>query len=55
VTVNGEDAPVAVNPPGLETAVNDVAAGPVPAAVNVTEAELDPAVAVPIVGAFGTI
>jgi hypothetical protein len=37
VTVSGDDAPVAVNPPGEEVAVNDVAVGPEPA-VNETVA-----------------
>ena len=38
VTVNGEEAPVAVNPLGDDVAVKVVAAGPEPDAVNVTEA-----------------
>jgi hypothetical protein len=54
VTVNGEEAPVAVKPPGLDVAVKEVAAGPEPEGVNVTVACVLPAVAVPIVGALGT-
>jgi hypothetical protein len=38
VTVKGDDAPVAVNEPGLERTVNEVAGAPVPAGVNVTVA-----------------
>jgi hypothetical protein len=38
VTVRGLDAPVTVYPPGLDVAVNEVAAAPVAAAVNVTVA-----------------
>jgi hypothetical protein len=60
VTVKGDDAPVTVYPPGLEVAVNDVAAAPVAAAVKVTVAEpllyarpVPTLVAVPIVGALG--
>jgi hypothetical protein len=59
VTVNGDEAPVAVNPPGLEVAVNEVAGAPAPA-VNVTVAApllyarpVPTFVAVPIVGIPG--
>lgn len=38
VTVSGDDAPVAVYPPGEEVAVNDVAGAPVAAAVKATVA-----------------
>jgi hypothetical protein len=37
VTVKGDEAPVAVNPPGLEVTVNEVAVAPAPG-VNATEA-----------------
>jgi hypothetical protein len=60
VTVKGDDAPVAVYPPGEDVAVNEVAAAPVAAGVKVTVAapllyaRLVPiSVAVPIVGALG--
>jgi hypothetical protein len=54
VTVIGLEEPVLVIPPGLEVAVNDVAAAPEPAAVNATVAVVLPvAVAAPIVGALG--
>jgi hypothetical protein len=60
VTVNGDDAPVTVYEPGVDVAVNDVAAAPDAAAVNVTVAEpllyarlVPTLVAVPIVGALG--
>ena len=60
VTVKGELEPVAVNPPGLEVAVNDVAAAPVVAGVNVTVAapllyalEVPTSVALTPVGALG--
>ena len=60
VIVNGEEDPVTVYPPGLDVAVNDVAAAPVAAAVKVTVAEpllyalpVPTFVAVPIVGALG--
>lgn len=57
-TVKGEEAPVAVKPPGLEVAVYDVIAElPVSAgAVKATLAEvLVAAEAVPIVGAPGDV
>jgi hypothetical protein len=55
VTVIGE-APVPVNPPGDEVAVNvETAAPPVAFAVYVTVADALPPVAVPIVGACGTV
>jgi hypothetical protein len=54
VTVIGDD-PVAVREPGVEVAVNVVAAPPVAAAVYATVAVVEvAAVAVPIVGASGT-
>jgi hypothetical protein len=60
VTVKGEDAPVAVYPPGEDVAVNEVAAAPVADGVNVTVAapllnalDVPTSVAVPIVGGFG--
>ena len=56
VTVIGLEAPVPVIPPGLEVTVYPVMADP-PfelGAVNVTEACVLPAVAVPMVGAPGT-
>jgi hypothetical protein len=55
LTVIGEEAPVPVNPPGLEVTVYPVIAlePTKDGAVNVTEAEADPPVAVPIVGAPG--
>jgi hypothetical protein len=59
VTVNGDDAPVAVKLPGLEVTVKEVAKAPAPA-VNVTVAapllkarEVPTSVAVPIVGMPG--
>ena len=55
-TVIGEDAPVPVSPPGLEVTVYAVIVDGLPAnagEVNVTEAVVSPAVAVPIVGAPG--
>jgi hypothetical protein len=58
VTVIGEEAPVPVSPPGVDVTVYPVIAVPplLAGAVNVTEAsKLDPAVAVPIVGAPGTL
>jgi hypothetical protein len=56
VTTNGEDAPVAVSPPGLDVTVNPVILEPpVAFAVKVTDACAFPAVAVPIVGACGTV
>jgi hypothetical protein len=57
VTVSGEPEPVAVNPPGLEVAVYDVIAEPpsLAGAENGTVACLLPAVAVPMVGAPGTV
>ena len=60
MTVNGDDAPVAVNPPGEDVAVKDVAAAPEAAAVKVTVAApllyaraVPTSVAVTPVGAFG--
>jgi hypothetical protein len=60
VTVKGDDEPVAVYPPGEDVAVNEVAAAPVAAGVNVTVAApllnarpVPTFVAVPIVGALG--
>jgi hypothetical protein len=55
LTVTGEDAPVPVNPPGLEVTVYPVIAPPpiFAGAVNATDAEAFPPVAVPIVGASG--
>ena len=51
-TVTGEDAPVPVIPPGLDVAVYPVMPDPVyVGAVNATDADKAPAVAVPIVGA----
>jgi hypothetical protein len=57
VTVIGLVVPVPVNPPGLEVAVYPVIAEPplLAGAVNVTVACPFPAVAVPIVGAPGTV
>jgi hypothetical protein len=54
VTVIGDDVPVALCPPD-ETTVYEVMAPPpiFEGAVNVTEASVFPAVAVPIVGALG--
>jgi hypothetical protein len=57
-TVIGEDAPVPVNPPGLDVTVYPVIIAGRPrsvGAVKVTEAEASPLVAVPIVGAPGTL
>jgi hypothetical protein len=57
-TVIGEDAPVPVKPPGLEVTVYPVIVAGYPAfagAVKVTDAEAKPPVAVPIVGALGTV
>jgi hypothetical protein len=53
----GEDALVPVNPPGLEVAVYAVIAVPpsLAGAVKATETEETLAVAVPIVGAPGTL
>ena len=60
MTVKGEDAPVAVYPPGEEVAVYDVAAAPEAFGVNATVAApllyarpVPTFVAVPIVGALG--
>jgi hypothetical protein len=57
VTVIGLVEPVPVKPPGLEVAVYPVIAEPplLAGAVNVTVACAFPAVAVPIVGAPGTV
>jgi hypothetical protein len=55
VTVIGDEPPVAVTPPGLDVTVKPVIAAPplFAGAEKVTDAEVDPAVAVPIVGASG--
>jgi hypothetical protein len=56
VTVNGDDAPVAVKPPGFEVAKYPVMPGGTPVnvgAVNDTVAEASPAVAETLVGAPG--
>jgi hypothetical protein len=60
VTVNGEDAPEAVNPPGEDVTVKDVAAAPVAAGVNATDTapllygrDVPTSVPVTPVGAFG--
>jgi hypothetical protein len=53
-TVIGDD-PVPVNDPGLDIAVYVAAAPPVAPAVYVTVALVSPDVAVPIVGACGTL
>ena len=57
VTVNGDDPPVAVNPPGLEVTVYEVIADPPfeTGALKVIVACPFPRVAVPIVGASGTV
>jgi hypothetical protein len=58
LTVIGEAEPVPVSPPGLEVTVNPVIVAGYPAyagAVKVTEAVVFPPVAVPIVGASGTV
>jgi hypothetical protein len=57
VTVIGLAAPVMVIPPGVEVTVYPVIADPplLPGAVNVTVACASPPVAVPIVGAPGTV
>ena len=57
VTVIGLAVPEPVNPPGLELAMYPVMAEPpsIAGAVNATEACAFPAVAVPIVGAPGTV
>jgi hypothetical protein len=57
VTVIGLTEPVAVKPPELEVTVYPVITEPplLPGAVNVTVAWAFPAVAVPIVGAPGTV
>jgi hypothetical protein len=55
VTDIGDVALDPVPPDGVDVIKKFVAAGPVPAGVNVTVAVVDPvAVAVPIVGALGT-
>ena len=54
VTEIGE-APVPVNPPGLDVAVYVTPPEPTDPAVYATVAEASPAVAVPIVGALGLI
>jgi hypothetical protein len=55
-TTIGDDAPVPVNEPGDDVTVKPVIVEPpLPPAVNVTEAWAFPAVAVPIVGASGTV
>jgi hypothetical protein len=57
VTVTGLAEPVFVKPPGLEVTVYPVIGEPpsLVGAVNVTVAWVIPAVAVPIVGAPGTV
>ena len=56
VTVSGLTAPVVVKPPGLEVAVkSNIGLPPVAPGVKVTVACVLPAVAVPIVGAAGTV
>jgi hypothetical protein len=57
MTVMGEVVPVPVSPPGVEVTVYPVIADPPvdPGAVNVTEACAFPEVAVPTVGAPGTV
>ena len=56
LTTTGDIAPVPVAPPGLAVTVYEVMAlPPVPGAVKVTEACALPAVAVPMVGAPGTV
>jgi hypothetical protein len=57
VTVIGLDEPVPVIPPGLDVTVYDVMVAPplLTGAVNATEALASPAVAVPMVGAPGTV
>ena len=56
VMTSGDDAPVAVNPPGVAVAVYPVIAAPplLAGAVKAIEICPSPAVAVPIVGAGGT-
>lgn len=55
-TVIGLDAPLPVIPPGLEVAVNPVIVEPpLLLAVKATEALALPAVAIPMVGAAGTV
>ena len=55
-TVSGLDPPLAVKPPGLDVAVKLVMGDPpLLLAVKVTEAWALPAVAVPMVGAAGTV
>jgi len=55
-TEMGLDAPLPVNPPGLEVTVNPVIADPpLPFAVKATDAVALPGVAVPMVGATGTV
>jgi len=53
IVIGDEDA-VPVIDPGFEVAVKVVGTPPVVDAVNVTEADASPAVAVPIVGLSGT-
>jgi hypothetical protein len=55
VTVIGDDAPVAVILPGLDVTVYVADTPPVAPGVNETEACAFPSVAVPIVGACGTV
>ncbi len=57
VTVSGEAGPDAENPPGLQVAVYEVMGDPpsLAGAVNATVACALPGVAVPIVGAPGTV
>jgi hypothetical protein len=57
VTVIGDDPPVPVNPPGLEVTVYEVIDEPplLPGAEKMIVASPLPRVAVPIVGASGTV
>ena len=57
VTVIGLEVPVPVKPPGLEVAMYPVISDPplLVGGVNVIEACAFPAVAVPIIGASGTV
>jgi hypothetical protein len=56
VTTNGDDAPVAVSPPGLDVTVNPVIVDPpVAPAVKSTETCVLPAVTESIVGACGAV
>jgi hypothetical protein len=58
VTVNGDDAPVAVKPPGVEVAKYPVIGGGIPTnvgATKVTVTEVSPPVAETLVGAPGAM